>query len=45
MANIIPAAKLGMTTVLVGQVPERNGAHHHIERITDLEKLLADLQE
>lgn len=40
MANIIPAVKLGMTTVLVGQGPESDGAHHHIQHITDLEKLL-----
>ena len=42
-ANILPAAKLGMTTVLVGQGPEMNGAHYHIPRITDLEKIIADL--
>jgi putative hydrolase of the HAD superfamily len=42
-ANIAPAAKLGMTTVLVGQGPECDGAHFHISRIIDLEGVLADL--
>ncbi len=43
-ANIIPARKLGMTTVLVGQGSENDGAHHHIPRIADLEKLLAAIE-
>ena len=39
LANILPARKLGMTTVMVGGAPESNGAHYHIERITDFEKI------
>jgi len=38
--NIIPARKLGMTTVMVGGRPRIDGAHHHISRITELESLL-----
>ena len=41
--NIIPARKLGMTTVLVGQGLQSDGAHHHIQHIADLEKLLAGI--
>jgi putative hydrolase of the HAD superfamily len=41
--NIIPARKLGMTTVLVGS--QSDGAHHHIQRIADLEKLLPLIKE
>jgi putative hydrolase of the HAD superfamily len=43
MANIIPAVKLGMTTVLVGQGPESDGAHHHIQHITDLGKVISNI--
>jgi putative hydrolase of the HAD superfamily len=43
MANIIPAAKLGMTTVYVGDRARTDGAHHHISRIADLEGLLTKL--
>ena len=39
-ANIIPARKLGMTTVLVGQGLENDRAHHHIPCIADLESVL-----
>jgi putative hydrolase of the HAD superfamily len=41
-ANIITAANLGMTTVLVRE-GRQNGAHHHIERITDFERLIGSL--
>jgi putative hydrolase of the HAD superfamily len=41
MANIIPAAKLGMTTVIVGEGSRTGGAHYHIERIVELEGLFA----
>ena len=44
IVNIVPAAELGMTTVLVREGPPRHGAHHHISRITDLENLLASLE-
>ncbi len=37
--NLAPAAKLGMTTVLVGGRTPTDGGHYHIERITDLESL------
>jgi putative hydrolase of the HAD superfamily len=40
-ANIIPARKLGMTTVLVGGGPDSNGADFHITNITDLDKILS----
>jgi putative hydrolase of the HAD superfamily len=43
MVNIIPAAKLGMTTVYVGDGSRMNGAHHRISCITDLEGLLAGI--
>ncbi len=39
LSNIVPARKLGMTTVMVGAMPQSNGAHYHIERITDFEKI------
>lgn len=38
--NIIPAKELGMTTVLVGEGLRIDGAHYHINRITDLENLI-----
>jgi len=40
MANIIPAMKIGMTTVLVREGARIDGAHHHIARITELARLL-----
>ena len=40
IANIVPAAELGMTTVLVREGLPKHGAHHHISRITELENLL-----
>ncbi len=40
MANIIPAMKLGMITVLVREGARIDGAHHHIARITNLARLL-----
>ena len=40
LPNIIPARQIGMTTVMVGEEPSANGAHHHIARITDLERVL-----
>jgi putative hydrolase of the HAD superfamily len=43
IVNIIPAAELGMTTVLVREGSPTHGAHHHISRITELEGLLASL--
>jgi len=42
-ANIVPAAKLGMTTVLVGQGPLLDGAHFHIQQIMELESVIAGL--
>jgi putative hydrolase of the HAD superfamily len=44
IVNIIPAADLGMTTVLVREGSPRHGAHHHISRITELENLLNSLE-
>jgi putative hydrolase of the HAD superfamily len=44
IVNIIPAAELGMTTVLVREGSPMNGAHHHISRITELESLLHSLE-
>ncbi len=38
-ANIAPAKELGMTTVMVGEGSSADGAHYHIDRITDLAKL------
>ena len=43
LVNIIPAKKMGMTTVLVGEGLRIGGAHYHIERITDLEGLLGSI--
>ncbi len=40
MVNILTAAKLGMTTVMVGEGSRSGGADYHIERITELEGLL-----
>jgi putative hydrolase of the HAD superfamily len=37
--NIAPARALGMTTVLVGNASRPDGAHYHIDRITDFEDL------
>jgi putative hydrolase of the HAD superfamily len=37
--NIAPARVLGMTTVLVGNPSKSDGAHYHIDRITDFEEL------
>jgi putative hydrolase of the HAD superfamily len=42
-ANILSAAKVGMTTVMVGERSATDGAHYHIHRITDFEKLYASL--
>lgn len=39
LVNILPAREIGMTTVLVGTEPGTDGAHHHIDRITELEKI------
>jgi len=44
IVNIIPAAELGMTTVLVREGPPRHGAHHHIRRITELVDLLDSIE-
>jgi putative hydrolase of the HAD superfamily len=41
LVNIIPAKKLGMMTVIVGEGIRGDGAHYHIPHIADLEKLLA----
>jgi putative hydrolase of the HAD superfamily len=38
-ANIAPARALGMITVLVGNAAKPDGAHYHIDRITDFEDL------
>jgi putative hydrolase of the HAD superfamily len=43
LANIIPAKKLGMMTVMVGDRIHMDGAHYHIQHITDFEKLLAGI--
>lgn len=40
LVNLLPAGKLGMTTVMVGEGIHPHGAHHNIERITDFERLL-----
>lgn len=40
LVNILSARELGMTTVMVGEGLRADGAHHHINRITDLEGLL-----
>jgi putative hydrolase of the HAD superfamily len=44
IVNIVPAADLGMTTVLVREGPPSHGAHHQISRITELENLLVSLE-
>jgi putative hydrolase of the HAD superfamily len=41
-ANIQPALEMGMTTVMVGG-DGSDGAHHHIERVTDFARLLPEL--
>ncbi len=38
-ANIAPAAKMGMMTVMVGDGLRQNGAHYQIKSITDLKGL------
>ena len=38
-ANIAPAAKMGMMTVMVGDGLRQNGAHYQIKSITDLKSL------
>jgi putative hydrolase of the HAD superfamily len=43
LVNIVTAANLGMTTVLVREGDPKYVAHHHIERITDFEPLLGSL--
>jgi putative hydrolase of the HAD superfamily len=43
IVNIITAARLGMTTVYVGDRLRTDGAHYRISRIADLESLLAEL--
>jgi putative hydrolase of the HAD superfamily len=43
LANIVSAGKLGITTVMVRQGMRKNGAHYQIERITDLNLLMASL--
>jgi putative hydrolase of the HAD superfamily len=40
MANVLAAREVGMTTIMVGEGVHLRGAHHHIDRITDLENLL-----
>jgi len=40
LTNIIPAGKLGMTTVMVGEGSSTDGAHYHIDRIADLGNLI-----
>jgi putative hydrolase of the HAD superfamily len=41
--NLLPAQKLGMTTVLIGDQQEGGDPSRRISRITDLEDYLADL--
>jgi putative hydrolase of the HAD superfamily len=41
--NVLPAAELGITTVMVGDGLKRDGAHYHIDHITDLESLLGNM--
>jgi putative hydrolase of the HAD superfamily len=43
IVNIIAAAKLGMTTVYVGDRLRTDGAHYRIRRIAELESLLTEL--
>jgi putative hydrolase of the HAD superfamily len=42
ITNIIPAGKLGMTTVIVSETAPKDGAHYHIRRIEEFESLVAD---
>jgi putative hydrolase of the HAD superfamily len=44
LANIVPAGKLGMTTVMVGE-GKTDGAHYHIDRIIDFENLVTSLRQ
>lgn len=44
LPNIIAARQMGMTTVMVGEEPSANSAHHHIARITDLGELVMHWQ-
>ena len=44
-ANIVVANEMGLTTVLVREGTPKNAAHHHIQRITDLEEVLRSLKE
>lgn len=44
-ANITPARKLGMTTVMVGGPAGLNGAHYHIRKITEFAKIAEKLRE
>jgi putative hydrolase of the HAD superfamily len=39
--NIAPARELGMTTILAGSSLKPDGAHYHIDRITDFEDLFS----
>jgi putative hydrolase of the HAD superfamily len=40
LTNILPARKLGITTVMVGEGSRVDGAQYHIDNITDLKRLL-----
>ncbi len=40
LKNAAAARELGLTTVLVGDNARTDGAHHRIERVTDLERVL-----
>ncbi len=41
LSNIVPARNLGMTTVMIGEGLSTDGAHYHIDRITDLANLMS----
>jgi FMN phosphatase YigB (HAD superfamily) len=41
--NLVPAAGMGMTTVLVGPAQQDGAADYRIERITDLTRALPGL--
>jgi putative hydrolase of the HAD superfamily len=43
IVNIRPASKMGMTTVLVGDDSDTEGAHHRIDAITDLADLIGKI--
>ncbi|MBN2318840.1 MAG: pyrimidine 5'-nucleotidase [Acidobacteria bacterium] len=43
--NIHTAKELGMVTVMVGSEDRVDGAHYHIQRITDFEDLLSSIPE